>query len=103
MPSLLLCPPPGKRRIQHVNHLISFFANFERIFKTFEQVDGSLNRRYEGTGLGLASAKRLVEHHGGKIWVESEGQGCTFCFIPPGYPPERKRMELPACNLPICG
>lgn len=59
--------------------------NFERIFKIFEQVDGSLNRRYEGAGLGLALAKRLVELHGGKIWVESEGEGkgCTFCFIVP--------------------
>ena len=59
--------------------------NFERIFKIFEQVDGSLNRRYEGAGLGLALAKRLVELHGGKIWVESEGErkGCTFCFIIP--------------------
>jgi signal transduction histidine kinase len=59
--------------------------NFERIFKIFEQVDGSLNRRYEGAGLGLGLAKRLVELHGGKIWVESEGEGkgCTFCFIVP--------------------
>jgi len=55
------------------------------------------------TNSGIALAKRLVELHGGKIWVESEGQGCTFCFISPCYPPERKRMELPACNLPICG
>ena len=56
-----------------------------RIFNPFEQVDGSVNRRYQGAGLGLSLTKRLVELHGGKIWVKSEGEGTgsTFYFIIP--------------------
>jgi signal transduction histidine kinase len=52
----------------------------ERVFDRFEQVDGSTSRRFEGTGLGLALTKNLVELHGGIIWVESkgEGKGATF-------------------------
>ncbi|MDB6036953.1 MAG: Histidine kinase, partial [Verrucomicrobiales bacterium] len=55
----------------------------ERIFVEFEQVDSSYGRQQQGTGLGLALTKRLVELHGGKIWVESEGiegRGSTFIF-----------------------
>ena len=56
-----------------------------RIFKPFEQADGSPSRRYQGTGLGLSLTKKLVELHGGKIWVESagEGKGSTFTFTIP--------------------
>jgi signal transduction histidine kinase len=46
-----------------------------RIFDTFEQVDNSAGRKYQGTGLGLSLTKSLVELHGGKIWAESEGEG----------------------------
>lgn len=57
----------------------------DRIFNRFEQADGSLNRRYQGAGLGLTLSKDLVELHGGKIWVESEGEGkgSTFGFVIP--------------------
>ncbi|MFH1654278.1 MAG: PAS domain-containing sensor histidine kinase [Pseudomonadota bacterium] len=57
----------------------------ERVFKEFEQIDNSSKRKNEGVGLGLAVTKRLVELHGGKIWVESEGKdkGCRFTFILP--------------------
>jgi PAS domain S-box-containing protein len=58
----------------------------ERVFKEFEQVDSSYGRQQQGTGLGLALTKRLVEMHGGKIWVESEGiegKGSTFTFLIP--------------------
>jgi PAS domain S-box-containing protein len=55
----------------------------ERIFKEFEQLDSSYGRQQQGTGLGLALTKRLVEMHGGRIWFESEGiegKGSTFTF-----------------------
>ena len=58
----------------------------ERVFKEFEQVDSSYGRQQQGTGLGLALTKRLVEMHGGNIWVESEGvegRGSTFTFLLP--------------------
>ncbi len=57
----------------------------ERVFLPFQQVDGSLARRFEGTGLGLALTRQLVEMHGGRIWVESEGEGkgSKFSFVLP--------------------
>jgi signal transduction histidine kinase len=56
-----------------------------RIFDRFEQLDGSMNRSYQGAGLGLTLTKTLVELHGGKIWVKSEGEGrgSTFSFVIP--------------------
>ena len=48
--------------------------DLERIFDSFEQVESSFNRRFQGTGLGLSLTKQLVELHGGKIWAESEGK-----------------------------
>ena len=55
----------------------------KRIFNRFEQLDGTAQKKYQGTGLGLALTKRLVELVGGKIWVESQGKnkGSTFRFI----------------------
>ncbi len=55
-----------------------------RIFEEFRQVDSSYSRQHQGTGLGLALSKRLVELHNGRIWVDSEpGVGSLFTFTLP--------------------
>jgi signal transduction histidine kinase len=60
-----------------------------RIFNLFEKLDPNM----EGTGIGLALTKRIIEVHGGRIWVESEGQGkgVTFYFTIPA----KSKGELP--------
>jgi signal transduction histidine kinase len=51
----------------------------ERVFQLFERLEPD---RFEGTGIGLALVKRIVEVHGGRIWIESDGpgRGTTLCF-----------------------
>ena len=56
----------------------------DKIFEEFRQAEGSIAQRKGGTGLGLAIAKKIVEMHGGKIWVVSEvGKGSKFTFSLP--------------------
>ncbi len=55
-----------------------------KIFEEFRQVGGDYAHKVEGTGLGLTLAKKFVELHGGRIWVESEaGKGSKFTFTLP--------------------
>lgn len=59
-------------------------ADQQRIFEEFQQADSSSTRLQGGTGLGLAIAKKIIELHGGRMWVESSlGKGSTFWFTLP--------------------
>ena len=66
-------------------------ADQAKIFDEFQQVDSSITKAKSGSGLGLAIARRIVEMHGGRIWVDSSvGRGATFSFTAPA------RVELQA-------
>ena len=68
----------------------------DKIFEEFYQVDSSYSKQYKGTGLGLPLTKKLVELHGGKIWLEGEPEkGSTFSFTLP-LRAEEEIFEAPA-------
>ncbi len=76
----------------------------DTLFQSFQQLDSSYSREYQGTGLGLALTKRLVELHNGTIWLESEhGKGSRFTFSLPIQVAERQsqdaRMEQVALQV----
>jgi len=63
-------------------------GQFDRLFQFFSRLQA--RTRFEGTGMGLALCRRIIEHHNGKIWVDSAGEGLGSCFtfeIPLGYTP----------------
>jgi signal transduction histidine kinase/DNA-binding response OmpR family regulator len=70
----------------------------DKVFEQFKQVGDTLTDKPKGTGLGLPICKEIVEHHAGRIWLESElGKGSTFYFILPlmkADEPSIKHMQL---------
>ncbi|HPS26590.1 MAG TPA: PAS domain S-box protein [Bacteroidales bacterium] len=71
--------------------------NFSRIFQEFRQVSEGLNRRYDGSGLGLSISKKMIEMMGGQILVESQlGKGSVFTILLPLASEKMKKKEIPA-------
>ena len=67
----------------------------DRIFEEFYQVQSGMKDKSPGTGLGLPLTKKLVEMHGGRLWVESEGEGkgSVFSFVLPVFLPKADKDE----------
>ncbi len=70
------------------------------LFKSFQQVENSMSRKFGGTGLGLSISKNIIEIMGGSIWVESEfGRGSTFAFTVKLARGEDRKQELKGVSV----
>jgi len=102
-------PSKGKVTLELQSDKINRVANFnvidtgigisehdlDKLFKPFMQIDSSLSRHHEGTGLGLALVYRLVELHGGSVCIKSEvGKGSTFTVSLPW----QENAKVPYCS-----
>ena len=95
-PMIHISSSPGERKWTFSikdNGIGLDMADAEKIFLMFHRLHG--REEYPGTGIGLALAKKIVERHGGRIWVESrQGKGATFFFaIPTAQNGNGKRMN----------
>jgi signal transduction histidine kinase len=73
--------------------------DLNKLFVDFQQLDGTMTKTHQGTGLGLALTKRLAEAHGGSVAVQSVlGEGSRFSAILPRYP-ERRRNSVPIATV----
>ncbi len=70
-------------------------ADIDKVFEAFRQIDSSMARRAEGTGLGMPISIRLARLHGGDLWFDSKiGQGSTFYLTIPVEPPSSFKAEV---------
>jgi PAS domain S-box-containing protein len=74
-------------------------GQYGKVFDRFYQIESSITRQYEGTGLGLTISKAYVELLGGNIWLTSQpGKGTTFYFTIPFKPADQQNLSQPGVN-----
>lgn len=99
-------PPDDRPRVQIsvIDNGIGIPAALhEKVFDLFYQVDSSVTREHQGSGLGLSIVRRYVEAHGGRVWIEDrpDERGCIFNFTLPAHvPPAAASAKVPAPKEP---